>query len=227
MSTLAMAKPRAASSAELEPWELAALRLLAEQVAIPFDQLGRFLGAGDAQAIAVARHLGRLGLADYGRILHAEGPWLWLTPRGCRLSGTGFSCELPRVGALARMRAINEIRIQISARAPEARWICRRSAFRAQGGRGHRPDGVIEIEDELHAVLALLGLRPRERLVPRLDALHRRHDALVAFAPPRLHRSLRRLGNERHWPKLIVRGLPNAPRPPQGGESDAACVLNP
>lgn len=191
-----------------EPWEFALLRLVAEQGAIPLDQLAHFLEADERQAAAVAKHLNKRCYADYGRFLHGEPHWLWLTNRGCRLSGTGFNYLPPRVGAMARIRAVNEIRLHITRRAPDARWICGRTVFREQGRRGHRPNAVVEVEAERHALVALLHGKPRERLVPMLESHLRRYDALVVFSPSRTHKLLFRLAAERHWPKLVVRDLP-------------------
>ena len=118
-----------------EPWEFELLRLIAEQGAIPFDQLARFAGCEEPQAARLAKHLFKAGFADYGRFLYDEPPWIWLSGRGMRLSGTGFACLRPRVGAMGRMRAVNEIRLHIAARAPEARWLCSRSVVRAGQAR--------------------------------------------------------------------------------------------
>jgi hypothetical protein len=187
------------------------LRLIAEQGAIPFDQLGRFLEAEDHQVKAVASHLTKLGYADYGSFLHGEPHWIWLTYRGCSLSGTGFSFLPPRVGAMARVRAVNEIRLHITRRAPGARWICGRTLFREQGHRGHRPSAVVEIDGERHAILALLRPKRKERLLPILEAHHRRYDALIVFAASRARGQVSRLTSEHRLHKLVIRELPVPP----------------
>lgn len=195
----------------LEPWEFELLRLIAEQGAIPFDQLARFIGCGDDQAARVARHLSKSGFADYGRFLHDEPHWIWLTGRGVRLSGTGLHHRLPKVGAMARMRAVNEVRLHIAARAPEARWICGRSVVREQGMHGFRPNAVVEIGRERHAIL--IKRRPqlavRERDI--LETHMARHDAVIAFCTPATRKQLERLAAAHHWPKLVIRDIPLAP----------------
>lgn len=193
-----------------EPWEHPILRLVAEQSAMPFDQLARFLDCDDPQAALIAKHLTARGFADYGRFLHGEPPLLWLTHRGCRLSATGFDFVPPKVGALARVRAVNDIRLHIAQRAPGARWICGRTVFREQGRRGHRPNAVIEVADERHAVLAVLSPKPKSLMVPLLESQLRRHDALIIFGPERARRFLARLATEHHWPKLVARPLPRS-----------------
>ena len=197
---------------ELEPWVLELLRLLAEQGAIPFDQLARFCRCEPEQATRLAKYLTRQGLTDYGRSLFAEPHWLWLTYRGARHSGTGFSPNAPRVGAIARMRALNEVRLHITERAPEARWISGRSVFREQGMRGHRPNAVVEIGAERHAILIRSGQpKPPEREIPTLETHLRRYDALICFANRRSLPSLRRLKTDHRWPKLVLREIPTPP----------------
>ena len=197
-----------------EPWEFELLRLIAEQGAIPFDQLARFVGCDQPQAARLAKHLFKAGFADYGRFLHDEPHWVWLSGRGMRLSGTGFTYLPPRVGAMARMRAVNEIRLHIAARVPEARWLCSRSVVREQGKRGHRPNAVVEIGRERHAILVLLRPKPQERIRAIVETHMARYDAVIAFANPSPRKLLERLGAESHWPKLVVRDLP---QPPQTG----------
>lgn len=218
---------RLSSNTPAEPWELTILRLIAEQAAVPFDQLARFLKVDDDRAARIARHLSTRGFADYGRFLHGEPPLLWLTHRGSRLSGTDFSYVPPRIGALSRIRAVNEIRLHIATRAPEARWICGRTVFREQGGRGHRPHAVVEVAGERHALLALLGSKKRDVLIPMLEAHMRRYDALIVFSPPSGRRALERIASKRHWPKLVIRDLPRRPvSPRKGGETGLPRVLS-
>jgi hypothetical protein len=191
-----------------ERWEFELLRLIAEQGAIPFDQLARFIGCEPGQAARVARHLFKSGYADYGRTLHAEPHWIWLTGRGVRLSGTGFHYRAPKVGAMARMRAVNEVRLYIHRRAPEARWICGRSVVREQGLRGYRPNAVVEIGRERHAILVKLKSQQPPREIDILETHMARHDAVIAFCRPKPRRLLERLASDHHWPRLVVRDVP-------------------
>lgn len=200
-----------------ELWEHRILRLLAEQSAVPFDQLARFLECDPERAARVARHLTRAGYADYGRFLFGEPHWLWLTTRGARLSGTEFFEIRPKVGAMARVRAVNEVRLHIARRAPEARWISGRSVAREQGKRGHRPNAVVEIGRERHAILVRHGTcqaEARERAI--LESLMRGYDAAITFCAPAPKALHERLAAEHHWPKLVIRSIPQSPAPPAG-----------
>ena len=191
-----------------EPWEFELMRLIAEQGAIPFDQLARFLDCEQEQAARVAKHLTKVGYADYGRFLVDEPHWTWLTGRGARLSGTEFAFLRPKVGAMARMRAVNEVRLHIAARAPEARWTCSRSVVREQGLRGYRPNAVVEIGAERHAILVHLSVQVMDLVSDVLATHMARYDAVIAFANPRPRALLERLKSEHHWPKLVIRSIP-------------------
>jgi hypothetical protein len=194
-----------------EPWEFELLRLIAEQQAIPFDQLARLLDCEMEQAARVAKHLFKSGFADYGRFLHEEPHWVWLTGRGARLSGTGLHHQLPKVGAMARMRAVNEVRLQIARRAPEARWISGRSVIREQGLRGYRPNAVVEIGRERHAIVVRLSAQAEERERDILETHMARHDAVIAFCAAAPRKRLQRLAAQHHWPKLVIRSIPEPP----------------
>jgi hypothetical protein len=193
-----------------EPWEFELLRLIAEQGAIPFDQLARFLDCDERQAASVAKHLTKVGYADYGRFLHDQPHWVWLTHRGARFSGTAFEAVRPKVGAMARMRAVNEVRLHIARRAPEARWICGRSVVREQGMKGKRPNAVVEIGAERHAIVVKHGVPHEQARELRIIETHiARYDAVIYFANPRPRALLERLKAEHHWPKLVIRPIPN------------------
>lgn len=194
-----------------EPWEFELLRLIAEQGAIPFDQLARFLGSDERQAANMVKHLTKVGYADYGRFLHDEPHWAWLSGRGARLSGMGFIGGRPRVGAMARMRAVNEVRLHIARRAPEAHWIGPRSIIREQGRTGYRPNAVVEIGAERHAIVVHLRAGDQERTRDIIETHIARYDALIAFANPRPRALLERLKAEHHWPKLVTRDIPKPP----------------
>jgi hypothetical protein len=207
--------PRPRGRRPLQPpqaWEHRVLRLIAEQQAVPFDQLARFLDCEQEQAARVAKHLTKARYADYGRFLLDEPHWVWLTWRGARLSGTDFAALRPKVGAMQRIRAVNEVRLHIARRAPQARWISGRSIVREQGKKGRRPNAVVEIEGERHAILVKHGIRQseqRERAI--VEALMAGYDALIAFCAPAPRSLYERLAAEHHWPKLVIRPIPQPP----------------
>lgn len=194
------------------PLELELLRLIAEQQGIPLDQLARFIGCEAGQAARLAERLAEAGYAEYGRFLVAEPPWVWLTGRGARLSGTGFRPGAPGVGAMARIRAINEVRLLVRRRTPEACWICSRRLVRELGKQAHRPNAAVQLSSERHAIIVQLRARDRQRARSVLETHMAHYDAVVAFAAPRPRRQLERLAAEHHWPKLLIRDLPTPPQ---------------
>jgi hypothetical protein len=207
-----------------EQWEFGVLRLVSEQFAMPFDQLARFLSCDEEQAARIAKHLTKVGYADYGRFLYHEPYWIWLTRRGNQLSGTDFGVWHVAIGGMERMRAVNEIRLHIERRAPEARWICARTLKSGQGRTGPQLHAVVEIGGERHAILVFL--RPKEKRIARpiLETHMARYDAVIAFANRLPLGMLERLAAEHHMPKLVIREIPRPPRPSpevgdEGGET--------
>lgn len=188
--------------------ERALLRLLSEQVAIPLDQLARFLGCSLEQAVALVEGLEHADCVRHRRFLFRDMPWFWLNNRGARLAGTGFVASAPDVAMLAHRRAVNEVRLYLAERAPQGRWVCERTVFRQRDPEDHLPDAVFEIGGERHAIEAELSLKRNDE-IRRIVAEHsNRYDAVLYFCGPRPYRLLKRVQAEGRWPKLAVRRLP-------------------
>ena len=189
------------------------LRLIAEQYTVRIDQLERFIACEHSATAELTERLARLGSIEHRVLLAGQPEWIWLTKRGARESGTGFSGMCPQAGSLERVSALNEVRLQIGGRAPEARWISGRSILREQGRQGFRPHAVIEIGDERHAIAIRLGyIRAQETEVDFLETLMARYDALIVFASAKRLPMQQRLADEHEWPKLFVRPIPEPPR---------------
>jgi hypothetical protein len=185
-----------------------ALRLLSEQVAIPLDQLARFLGGGLEEAVRMAQRFEEEGLIQTRRFLVRDYPWLWLTHRGARLAGTGFPYREPDVAGIAHRRALNGVRLYLAERAPQGRWVCERIVYRRRNPEDHLPDAVFEIGDERHAIEAELSSK-RDSEIHRIVAEHsNRYDAVLYFCGPYPYRLLKRVQAEARWPKLVVRRVP-------------------
>lgn len=185
-----------------------ALRLLAEQVAIPLDQLGRFLGLDLTAAVRLAQALEAGGLVETKRFLVRDFPWLWLSHRGVRRADAGFPYREPDVASLAHRRALNEVRLHLAERAPGGRWVCERTVYRQRDPEDHLPDAVFEIDGERHAIEAELSTK-RNREIRVIVAQHsNRYDAVLYFCAPYPYSLLKRVQAEGRWPKLIVRRLP-------------------
>lgn len=193
-----------------EPWEHSLLQLIDEQYAVPFDQLARFLDQSAERAHATADHLVSAGFAEYGRLMVDEPYWLWLTHRGAHRAGNGGAPYRPGVGKLARIRAVNEVRLQVAPRAPRARWVSGRSILRDQGRGAHIPNAVLEIGSERHALEVELVNKEKRRACRIIDAHSARYDAVVLFCTPTLRRFFERLNGGGRWPKLVIRDLPRS-----------------
>jgi hypothetical protein len=184
------------------------LRVLSEQVAIPLDQLGRFLDCPLERVVKVMQGLEDAGCIGHRRFLVRDMPWFWLNARGARLSGTGFVASAPDVAMLAHRRAINEVRLHLAERAPEGHWVCERTVYRQRDPEDHLPDAVFEIDGERHAIEAELSLKGNDEIRHIVAEHSDRYDAVLYFCGPRTHRLLKRVQAEGRWPKLVVRRLP-------------------
>lgn len=96
------AQARFAAQVVPTPREISILRLLSEQVAVPLDQLARFLDCDEDRAQRLAEHLCDAKFTRRAQLLAGEPDWIWLSEGGTRLSRTGFKSYLPAPGALAR-----------------------------------------------------------------------------------------------------------------------------
>lgn len=215
---------RCLSPREPYPAEMGALRFLAEQGLVPMDQLGRFLRGGAAATEMFASQLTEAGFVRRASPLVDEPDWLWLTPSGSRHSGTGLSRPEPRLGALPRLRALNEVRLQLADRLPGAQWVSGRALRRVSGSTGPRPGAVVEIDGERHAIDVVLIKTPiadlRRRVARRCDD----YDLAVFYCAPVAYGRLSRLAASGRWPNLVVRRLSGSWRVGVGRRSAAVPV---
>ncbi len=188
--------------------ERSALRLLSEQVAIPLDQLGRFLRSSLGEAVAIAQGLEEAGCVERRRFLIHDHAWFWPSYRGIRFAGTGFPYRAPDVSMLAHRRAVNEIRLYLRERAPQGRWLCERTVYRRRDPADHLPDAVLEIDGERHAIEVELSHKG-QREIRLIVAQHsNRYDAIIYFCGPHTYGLMKRVQGEGRWPKLLVRRVP-------------------
>lgn len=191
--------------------ERAALRLISEQVAIPLDQLARFLDGGVQEAVRIAGRLEEIGCVGHRRFLVADFPWLWLNSLGAQLVDTSFPSREPDVASLAHRRALNEIRLYLADRAPAGKWVCERVVYRRRDPADHIPDAILEIDGERHAIEAELTPKRHPQL-RRIIAQHsNRYDAVIYFCNAATYPLLKRMQEEGRFPKLAVQHLPEAP----------------
>jgi hypothetical protein len=210
--------PRELQASDLTELQRAALRVIAECVALPLDQLARFLGCSPRGAANVVAALKKNGCVHSRRFLSGEGPWVWSRGTGSRLSGTGLRAKRtpPALASLEHRRAVHEVRLHLEARAPNGRWTCEPRLFsRLQGGKSDQvPDGVFEIGGERHAIEVERSRKSYARLRQAIAENSAHYDAVVYLCSPRARGQLDRIKAQEDWPKLIVRDLPgSAPAP--------------
>lgn len=191
--------------------DLQLLRWLAEQYGARIDQLEVLLVRGPR---TVQRSLARLraaGLIETRRLLVGEPAWAIPTSAGLRTTGHGFGLWHPRVGLLAHVATVNDVRLHITRRSPESEWVCERSLARERQPGEHLPDAVVITEGRRVAIEVELSVKSQRRMRAILDELSGRFETIVYFCAPAPHRQLSQLADSGRWPSLGVRELP-APR---------------
>jgi DNA-binding MarR family transcriptional regulator len=199
--------------------EVAILDLIAEQGAIPVDQLARFLKVKPAEGSKLAKELQAIGCVEMRKLVEGDEPWIWLNSHGARHSNTGFDAMEPALNRLAHTRAINEARLVITERAPEAGWICER-ALKPDYPKGAKiPDAVVLEGDARHAIEVEITAKSGSRLRQIIAEHSGRYDAVVYFCSPKVLSQLKRVKGELKNSKLFVQSLPgwsSSPPKPKG-----------
>ena len=103
--------------------DLAVLGWCCEQYAARTDQLEVLLGSGPRTVQRVIARLRDAGLIDIRRLLVGEPAWAIPTSAGLRAAGQGFGVWRPRIGLLAHVAAINDVRLHVQARSPRSEWV--------------------------------------------------------------------------------------------------------
>jgi len=211
-------RPRLEAKRQPTAEELPILRLISEQGAIRIDQLGRFLGASPQQVERIAAELVDANYVSRQLCLVGEPDWIILTWVGNRLAGTSLSLFRAPGGAIKRWHALNELRLYVAARTPQAQWISRRRLARQYGRTAKLPGAEVRFDGRRYALnVRLAGTNPRT-LAPRIDLQNDAYDAVVIFCatlPTRV--SMERLQEQQRWSKVVIRDMPCAyatqPRP--------------
>jgi|GEM_PF-2524831 len=196
----------------------AVLCLIAEQKAIPIDQLAEFLDQCVADVARVVEELGRNGWVDSETFLTGESPWVWLRVPGARLSRTGFRAYRPLIGNLAHLRAINEARLRITQASPDGHWICERllrrelRLERVDGKAVNIPDAAFHLDGECTAIEVELSSKASRRLRAIIDAHFSRYDSVLYFCTAATRRRMEKLGLDAEYVNLAVRELPTPNR---------------
>lgn len=192
------------------------LRFIAEQLAVPLDQLADFLGVYVCDARRVVADFEGLGWVSVRQFVVGDTSWVWLRKGGAAASGTGFAARPPALESLFHRRAVNEVRLMLESRVPEGRWVCERQLHRERlrrhkrwidDDRTHVADGVFEVNGERHAIEVELSRKTEDEMRSILASHSSRYDAIVYFCTPQTRRHLERMDWALANPKLVIRGI--------------------
>ena len=213
---------------EPTPSEMVILALIAEQNAIPLDQLARFLQVDTPSAAEIAEELHGKGLVQMRDLIEGDAPWIWLLSRGARFSETGFRATKPAISRLAHTRAINEARLVIAERSPKVRWVCERTLRKTYDPEGKIPDALAIEGDARCAVEVEITPKTAMRTRQIIAEHSARYDAIVYFCSPQALTLLKRVKEELGNPKLFVQALPGwSSSSPKPKRSKSAEVISP
>jgi hypothetical protein len=132
-----------------------------------------------------------------------------LTYVGNRLAGTSLALFRAPGTAIKRWYALNELRLYVAARAPQAQWISRRLLFRQYGRTAKVPGAEVRLDGKLYAFNVRTVGANAPALVPRIDLQNRAYDAVVFFCetlPSRV--AMERLQEQHRWTNVVIRDMP-------------------
>jgi DNA-binding MarR family transcriptional regulator len=212
------ASPRSAHNL-LRTGDLTVLRWLAEQYGARADQLLLLLGCSSRTSERTVARLREAGLVRTQRLLASEPPWVIPTASGLRACGQRFGVWRPRLGLLAHVAAVNDVRLHVCARSPESEWVCERLLARMRQDGEHLPDAMVVTDERRVAIEVELTVKSRRRTTEIINELSRRFDAILYFCAPVPHRALTELAANGRWPTLGLRALPAGPSVAERGRS--------
>ncbi|MGA8365656.1 MAG: hypothetical protein WB709_14235 [Solirubrobacteraceae bacterium] len=201
---------RAAGEPVLSTRDLFVLGWVCEQYGARADQLEILLGCGPRTVQRLLARLRDAGLIGTRRLLVGESVWAIPTSKGLRAVGQGFGIWHPRLGGLAHVAAVTDVRLHIHARSPDSEWVPERVLAREREPGEHLPDAlVITADGQRVAIEAELTVKSQQRVRLILDELSVRFDTVLYFCAPGPFRQLSKLAETDQWPKLGVRALPH------------------
>jgi hypothetical protein len=198
----------------LGPRDIEVLGWVANQYAGRVDHLQHLLGCGERQTQRVIARLRARNLVHCERLSTREPRWLVPTPLGLRLSLTGFRPWHPHLVLLAHCAAVNDVRLYIEQRSPDAVWTSERELARKHGTKGHLPDGVVLDGDKNIGIEVELTPKAKKRTAGIIDRLCASYDVVLYFASPNAYENLTELAEGGRWPALGIRELPTLAREP-------------
>jgi len=193
--------------------DLEVLGWVCEQYGARTDQLEGLLGSPRTVRRVVDR-LRAAGLIETRRVLVGESAWVIPTRTGLRAAGQGFGVWHLRLGSLAHVAAVNDVRLHIAGRSPESEWVPERVLSKERASGEHLVDAaVITGDGQRVAIEVELTVKSRPRVRAILDEITKRYDTVLYFCAPGPYRQLAGLAESGRWPNLGVRELPRLGEP--------------
>lgn len=192
--------------------DLAVLSWMCEQYAARLDHVEALTGTGSTWARSVVARLRDAGLVRTERIIVGHPTWVIPTHKGLAVCGLRYWVWKPKLGALAHISALNDVRIHIQAQKPASEWQSERQllaeAKEEKGTRRHVPDGVLLVEGHSVAIEVELSVKHMRRVEAIIDELAGRFDGILYYCGPGPLRKMKPLEESGRWRKLGVRELP-------------------
>jgi hypothetical protein len=181
---------------------------LAEQYAARVDHLEILLDCGPRTVQRTLARLRDAGLILTRRVLVGEAAWVIPMSAGLRTNRHRFALWTPRIGLLAHVAAVNDVRLYVQRRSPSSEWVCERLLARERQTGEHLPDALVLADGRRVAIEVELTVKSQRRVTAILDELAGRFDAVLYFCAPAPYRQLSKLADSGQWPTLGVRELP-------------------
>lgn len=199
----------AAKRSSLSHRDLDVLRFIGEQYAVRADQLARLLACNPRTVQRLFARLGEQRLLDVRRLLVGEPAWAIPTLKGLRTAGLPFRAWQARIGSLAHVGAVTDVRLHVQSRSPHSEWVCERILAREKHDpQEHLADGVVVLDGRRIAIEVELTIKSKRRITMIVDELLHRYDAALYYCSPGPHRLLKELAAQAQWPSLGLRELP-------------------
>jgi hypothetical protein len=192
--------------------ELMLLRWLGEQYAARVDQIALLLDLGERATRGKLAHLDAAGLVDRRRLLVDEPSWVTPTQAGLRSAGLPWRPLPLKIGRLRHVAAVNDVRLHVQKRAPDAQWVCERALASQRTSGEHLPDAVVVLDGQQVAIEVELSSKGEVRLQAIVAELVARYDAVLYFCAPATTAGVHALVQSGAWPTLGMRPLPDSRR---------------
>ena len=183
------------------PRDLEVLTWIAEQYGVRRDQLAVLLAR---EGVVATKTPGRLapatvkywverwkpaGVIGTVRLLVGQPSWVWVTRLGLEHLEVAYRYWEPQARSVAHLYAVNQVRLLVEARHPEAVWRSERAlrserAFQpAQTHAEHLPDAEVELREQRIAIEVERSPKKPRPLQAILYELARRYDGIWYFCP--------------------------------------------